>query len=46
MVKKIALFLATSIALMAGSLTLDSTKSEVYYQAKKDQFFSTYTIPH
>ena len=44
MVKKIALVLASAVVLMAGDITLDTTKSEVFYEAKKDQFFSTYTI--
>ncbi len=44
MVKKIALLLASTVILMAGELVLDTSKSEAYYEAKKDQFFSTYTI--
>ena len=44
MVKKIVLVLASAVVLMAGDMTLDTTKSEVFYEAKKDQFFSTYTI--
>ncbi len=44
MIKKIALFLVSTVVLIAGDYTLDSSKSEAYYEAKKDQFFSTYTI--
>ena len=44
MIKKLALLVATASILIAGDYTLDRTKSEAYYEAKKDQFFSTYTI--
>ena len=44
MVRKIALLWVSAVAVMAGELTLDTSKSEVFYEAKKDQFFSTYTI--
>lgn len=44
MLKKIALLLASTLVIFAGNYTLDTTKSEVYYDAKKDQFFSTYVV--
>ena len=44
MIKKIALLAVSTLALVAGDYTLDTSKSEAYYEAKKDQFFSTYTI--
>ena len=44
MVKKIVFLLASVIMALASEYTLDTSKSEVYYDAKKDQFFSTYTV--
>ena len=44
MVRKTILLLASTVVLMADDMTLDTTKSEVFYEAKKDQFFSTYTV--
>ena len=44
MIKKAILLLSTSLIIFAGDFSLDTNKSEVYYEAKKDQFFSTYTI--
>ena len=44
MLKKIILVLGSVGVLMASTFNLNETKSEVYYEAKKDQFFSTYTI--
>ena len=32
------------LPLGASDFTLDTSKSEVYYEAKKEQFFNTYTI--
>ena len=43
MVKKITLLLASTLIMFASDYTLDTTKSEVYYDAKKEQFFSTHT---
>ena len=43
--KKIVLTLMLSLSmLMASEYKLDQSKSKVYYDAKKDQFFSTYKI--
>ncbi len=42
--KKIALLLASTIVMMASDYTLDNTKSEAYYEAKKEQFWSTHII--
>ena len=44
MLKKIVLVLAAATVLAAGDLTLDAAKSEVFYEAKKDMFFGTYTV--
>ena len=44
MIKKIVLFFASSLILFASDYILDASKSEVYYDAKKEQFFSTHTI--
>ena len=44
MIKKIVLVLVSAVVLIAGDFSLNKSKSEVYYEAKKDQFFSTYTI--
>lgn len=44
MIKKIVLLVVSTLALVAGDYTLDTGKSEAYYEARKDQFFSTYTI--
>ena len=42
---KVAVVLMTSWVLMFGAeYKLDETSSNVYYEAKKDQFFSTYTM--
>ncbi|WP_324172806.1 YceI family protein [Sulfurimonas sp.] len=44
MLKKIILVILSSMLLFAGEFSLDASKSQVYYEAKKDQFFSTHTI--
>lgn len=44
MLKKITLLLASTLIMFASDYTLDTTKSEVYYDAKKEQFFSTHTV--
>lgn len=44
MVKKMTLLLASTLIMFASDYTLDTTKSEVYYDAKKEQFFSTHTV--
>ncbi|WP_321778549.1 YceI family protein [Sulfurimonas sp.] len=44
MLKKITFVILSSMLLLAGEFSLDTSKSQVYYEAKKDQFFSTYTI--
>lgn len=43
--KKIAtLLIASAFSALAGDYTLDNTASEVYYEAKKEQFWSTHII--
>ena len=44
MVKKIVLLIASTMIMLASDYTLNTTKSEVYYDAKKEQFFSTHTV--
>ena len=36
--------MVSSIAMFASQMKLDESLSKVYYEAKKDQLFSTYTI--
>jgi len=44
MIRKIVLLLVTSVILLGSEYILDTKKSEVYYEAKKEQFFSTHII--
>lgn len=44
MIKYLLLFLLSYTLLFSSEYILDNTKSEVYYDAKKEQFFSTHTI--
>ncbi|MEA2091782.1 MAG: YceI family protein [Campylobacterota bacterium] len=44
MFKVILALVATSVLIFSAELVLDENKSNVYYVAKKDQFFSTYEM--